>query len=107
MGLFRTALQESRLEMPPALCVIVSFSHFQRHFSTHVLLTGDDGHRTSNIRHDGEVHLPRPEDRRTQTTRGCLLSGDAPQPCIVLVVHTRKAGKTYSTAITLEHKHAD
>lgn len=85
MGLFRTALQESTPAVSPSLCVIVSLSHFQLNFSTPVLLTGDDGHRTGNIRHDGEVHLPRPQDRRAQTARGCLLSGDVPQPCVIVI----------------------
>ena len=37
--------------------------------------TGDDRHRQGDIRHDGEVHLPRLEKWRTQAACGCLLSG--------------------------------
>lgn len=45
--------------------------------SVSVCLAGDDRHRQSHLWHDGEVHLPCVEDGRTQTARGCLLSGSS------------------------------
>ena len=44
-------------------------------FNVFLCFTGDDRHRQSDIRHDGEVHLPRLEKWRTQAACGCLLSG--------------------------------
>ena len=43
--------------------------------TNHVGSAGDDGHRKGDIRHDGEVHLPRTEERLPQTARGGLLPG--------------------------------
>ena len=52
---------------------------FDIHWQTNcafVCVTGDDRHRQSDIWHDGEVHLPCPEDRHSQTTCGCFLPED-------------------------------
>lgn len=39
------------------------------------VLTGDDRHCQSDLRHDGEVHLPCPQDGHTQAARRGLFSG--------------------------------
>lgn len=71
------------------LCACLTFItgpiclHFYVNLTLHVsfvcvyfCFTGDDRHRQSDIRHDGEVHLPCLENWRTKTACGCLLSGN-------------------------------
>lgn len=56
------------------LCIFMLISHLPSHLC--VCFVGDDRHRQSDIRHDGEVHLPCLEKWCTQTACGGLLSGN-------------------------------
>lgn len=41
---------------------------------------GDDGHRQSHLRHDGEIHISRAQRRHSETARGRLLPGRRTRP---------------------------